>query len=1165
MYLKLSTLELKDEYLNVIFRIILDKGKNFYFLKCNDSILLNDIKKSDLIKEQYLDTIPFGALVISYFIQQNGFNIMREYIQQNHLKSEKSISILKSFTKWIKILKQDTIRKFLEVVISKENYNELKDLFKNNKELVAVIEGLSNNKENLNEQNNNNSKLGDIDEDNKSGYDILDVSKYNDVDQGSIETYLTNCSEISLIDFEIIAQISNKLDIPSSLINNIINDIKQQNDMKLASHARMILFLSELRSKYSIQVPIDIIIENFLSLIRHKLINPSYNAHEIIPKVKLSYINFIKCLSQEEQSISSISKLSSIFNMTKETSHELSIFLLNHYFDLLHFLINDGRVDIKVVSHIIQEFIDDFAIEKENDVGLKDVILKVDTIITELYHTSHDGSYDPIFLYDYLYIKLFVSQYEDISNNINNMITLSNNLLQYFIKYGYTLSIHMRKLFIDLFVKLSNYHDDFLNSFLASLASENMTLHINRSLDSPVEPERKKDSFVGLKNLGSTCYMNCLFQYLFHTQEIRNVILSFNPEQEKNEDSMSICEDNEMNIIFQLQRLLTNLLLSRKVHIDPVSLCRLFTAEFNQQQDIDEFFSTLRDRLKEFHPLFYDVFGGSLEQRIVCQKNLQHMNKSIEDFFSLSLDIQDINSLESSFKRFFNGETISGYKCDHCIKEYKDEAIGTVDVDKYYRIKKFPNHLFIHLKRIGFDLNVCEYVKFSHRLSFPKNLDLMEYRSDDSESPDRMKYELNGIIVHRGNESFGHYYLLIRDPINLDKWIKIDDTVVEPFDEKDFEKECYGGQNSIIQESEEELLMNAFYNHEISSPKSTSAYILIYKNIQPQYDYQMIHNVMDNNFNLESVLNQEIVHEIEYENERIEQLKFKYSNQYLSMIEYIIELKYTNIVSNTEIDSSTHSLINTLDLFNVDTEDNSSVKLLLEAINHDSIFITHQKHRIIKQYLNIEYNQTNLSTSILDIMSFAVYMLYEMVLKVNDEELIISLSHFILELVSQYVFCAQYIIWVFSDQYQSWLMNALNKTESENAKNLLIHIVYISMKKIIFSGTTLSNNSIKPNRVKNKSVIYPPKNLMKMNVIKSFITNSISLIKWEGYKLYGLFNLFTLLLYEFNSIFSEYLGEIKGRLNQYKSKLDEKMNEERYKKDLKSFHLLNECIQKCNN
>jgi len=90
------------------------------------------------------------------------------------------------------------------------------------------------------------------------------------------------------------------------------------------------------------------------------------------------------------------------------------------------------------------------------------------------------------------------------------------------------------------------------------------------------------------------------------------------------------------------------------------------------------------------------VFGGKTCSVTIC-KGCGNVNTSEEQFFNLSLEVQNQNSIYDGLKRLVTGETINDYKCDACLNR--------VDIEKKTVVEKLPNTLIIHLQRIIFDMD----------------------------------------------------------------------------------------------------------------------------------------------------------------------------------------------------------------------------------------------------------------------------------------------------------------------------------------------------------------------------------------------------------------------------------------------------------------------------
>ncbi|XP_061685121.1 ubiquitin carboxyl-terminal hydrolase 34 isoform X2 [Syngnathoides biaculeatus] len=352
----------------------------------------------------------------------------------------------------------------------------------------------------------------------------------------------------------------------------------------------------------------------------------------------------------------------------------------------------------------------------------------------------------------------------------------------------------------------------------------------------PHDDVRAECRFVGLTNLGATCYLASTIQQLYMIPEARQAIFT-----------AKYAEDiKHKTTLLELQKMFTYLMESERKAYNPRPFCKTYTMDkqplnTGEQKDMTEFFTDLITKIEEMsHELKNTVktlFGGVITNNVVSL-DCDHVSQTAEEFYTVRCQVADMKNIYESLDEVTIKDTLEGdnmYTCSHCGKKVRAE--------KRACFKKLPGILSFNTMRYTFNMVTMMKEKVNTHFSFPLRLDMTPYtehflmakgerKEDESKTSESSEYDLIGVTVHTGTADGGHYYSFIRDIVNPhayknNKWYLFNDAEVKPFDSAQLASECFGGEMTTkTYDSVTDKFMD------FSFEKTHSAYMLFYKRVE---------------------------------------------------------------------------------------------------------------------------------------------------------------------------------------------------------------------------------------------------------------------------------------------------------------------------------------------
>ncbi|XP_071945770.1 ubiquitin carboxyl-terminal hydrolase 48-like [Antedon mediterranea] len=310
-------------------------------------------------------------------------------------------------------------------------------------------------------------------------------------------------------------------------------------------------------------------------------------------------------------------------------------------------------------------------------------------------------------------------------------------------------------------------------------------------IDDPNEEKRPENSFVGLKNLGATCYVNTFLQVWFHNEDFRRAVYLWIPPEVTEEHKKINCGKEEV-VVYQpstvaghLQHVFALMQYSSRRYIDPTDFINCLGLDTALQQDAQEFCKLLlslledtlsRDTSPTVQHIIQNQFCGQYAYTTQCNNCLTRSSRPSR-FYELDLNIKGHKDLKECLDEFLQEERLEGsnqYFCNTCNSKQ--------NASRRIHLQNLPPVLNLQLLRFVFDRQTAMKKKLNTYIQFPEflNLSMNLYTNKDVVC----EYELKAVLIHRGPSAYsGHYIAHIRD----DKsgfWFKYNDEQIDRIEGK---------------------------------------------------------------------------------------------------------------------------------------------------------------------------------------------------------------------------------------------------------------------------------------------------------------------------------------------------------------------------------------------
>ena len=625
--------------------------------------------------------------------------------------------------------------------------------------------------------------------------------------------------------------------------------------------------------------------------------------------------------------------------------------------------------------------------------------------------------------------------------------------------------------------------------------------------------------FIGLKNLGSTCYINTILQIFYNIPLLRESLLS--------------CEtpfSDGKNCLYQLKKVFYSLRYLLTNFYTPTSFIENFDNEKLDpkiQMDIFEFLCNFLEKIEQRlknsqnENIIKYFFLGIQNDILTFDPPCQHHRINRSNFYTIQLQVQNKYNLYQSLDAFIEGEKMDRDNCIFCEKCNKK-----IPAVKSQNFQELPRILTFVLKRFEFNYNTMQKYKINDYYEFPLELNMNKYvQRDNNNINTNYLYKLKSIVIHSGNCESGHYYSYILNEKN-GEWYEFNDIKVSKFNINNLDKEAFGKNDIIFDEK----------GQKVEKENNRNAYMLFYEkvdfnnglnfnNIKAINDLLMLNNnnnleENDDEFNLlnddmdenKGKIKTEYVSEIINNKIKSEELNdiikpmnkemynyFLYKRLFSGEYHHFVLSLFINILNTYKI-SVHNKLTFTTDLcFNkINYIINKDIKnffydrksLDISNINNylsrNKIMLINKNENFIKQQIDNPEDQEK----ILEIFKHLIIYFFNVMIRSREKDYLGGTVDLIKYFINNYIYCADYFIEEFTNH--NVLTEYMINCPSYEAKKLIVGIIYCAMINCIttYEKRMREINKIEKAKNKNKKPTKKeeknkPKNIEKKNTNNS--------------------------------------------------------------------------------